>query len=552
MSSFNQARSGIAIKPFLLSHSLWANDSSVIRGKVTSLTSLQIPCSKSLPCEPCNSSTSCSYVLKMKYVPSPQALRLLHRLARGDTPATRPQTYAPFVRMGRHFHATARRDRIETHTLSDIGEGVKEVQIIQWFVEEGAPIEEWSPLCEVQSDKASVEITSKFSGVIKKIHFAQDAVVQVGDGMVDIEVEGDGGDESEIQHSASKEVEQEPESLEAAEQAAEGGSVPASDGQETEVLSEPEPKPTGKHASLATPAVRGLLKEHNIAIEDVAGTGKDGRVLKEDVHKYIENGKSSKAIPSTSSASSKPSIDANQTETPQKLTPIQSAMFKSMTGSLNIPHFLYSDTADITTLSSMRTRLNAARKPDSTTPKLSYLPFIVKAVSLALNQYPILNARLDTITDQKKPQLQIRSLHNIGIAMDTPAGLLVPVIKNVNARSVTSIAQELSRLAQLGQAGKLSSADLTGGTITVSNIGSIGGEVLAPVIVEGQMAIMAVGKIKTVPVFAQDGVTVKPAQTVGLSWSADHRVVDGATMARMAQVVQKYLEEPASMIVDMS
>jgi 2-oxoisovalerate dehydrogenase E2 component (dihydrolipoyl transacylase) len=489
----------------------------------------------------------------MKYVPSPQALRLLHRLARGDTLATRPQTYAPFVRMSRHFHATAHRDRIETHTLSDIGEGVKEVQIIQWFVEEGAPIEEWSPLCEVQSDKASVEITSKFSGVIKKIHFAQDAVVQVGDGMVDIEVEGDAEGESETQHSEGKEVEDAAESLEAAEQAAEGGSIPASEAQETEVPSEPESKPLGKHASLATPAVRGLLKEHNIAIEDVTGTGKDGRVLKEDVHKYIENGRSSKTTSSAPTATSKPAIDAKQTETPQKLTPIQSAMFKSMTGSLNIPHFLYSDTADITTLSAMRTRLNATRRPDSDTPKLSYLPFIVKAVSLALNQYPILNARLDTTnTDPKKPQLQMRSVHNIGIAMDTPAGLLVPVIKNVNARSITSIAQEVSRLSQLGQAGKLSNADLTGGTITVSNIGNIGGEVLAPVIVEGQMAIMAVGKIKTVPVFDEDGVTVKPAQTVGLSWSADHRVVDGATMARMAQVVQRYLEEPASMIVDMS
>jgi len=146
----------------------------------------------------------------------------------------------------------------------------------------------------------------------------------------------------------------------------------------------------------------------------------------------------------------------------------------------------------------------------------------------------------------------MRSVHNIGIAMDTPNGLIVPVVKAVNARSITSIAQDIQRLSQLGQAGKLSNNDLTGGTITVSNIGNIGGEVVGPVIVEGQLAIMGVGKIKTIPVFAEDGVTVRPAQTVNLSWSADHRVVDGATMARMAQVVQKYLEEPGSMIVDMS
>jgi 2-oxoisovalerate dehydrogenase E2 component (dihydrolipoyl transacylase) len=199
----------------------------------------------------------------------------------------------------------------------------------------------------------------------------------------------------------------------------------------------------------------------------------------------------------------------------------------------------------------MRTRLNNSRNPE-TTPKLSYLPFVVKAVSLAMNQYPLLNARLDIISDSKKPQLMMRSVHNIGIAMDTPNGLIVPVVKAVNARSITSIAHELQRLSQLGQAGKLSNNDLSGGTITVSNIGNIGGEVVGPVIVEGQLAIMGVGKIKTIPIFAEDGITVKPAQTVGLSWSADHRVVDGATMARMATVVQKYLEEPGTMIVDMS
>jgi 2-oxoisovalerate dehydrogenase E2 component (dihydrolipoyl transacylase) len=211
---------------------------------------------------------------------------------------------------------------------------------------------------------------------------------------------------------------------------------------------------------------------------------------------------------------------------------------------------LFSDTIDITNLASMRTRLNAKRSPE--TPKLTYMPFIIKAVSLALNQYPLLNARLDLSIDPKKPQLLMRSVHNIGVAMDTPNGLIVPVVKNVNARSITGIAQEVQRLAALGQAGKLSGDDLSGGTITVSNIGNIGGEVVAPVIVEGQLAIMGVGKMKTVPVFSEDGVTVRPAQMATVSWSADHRVVDGATMARMATVVQRYLEEPGSMVVDMS
>lgn len=457
----------------------------------------------------------------------------MHHLVRG--PVLRPRACNPFVPLARQFHASARWEKTEKHVLSDIGEGVKEVQIIQWFVEEGAPIEEWSPLCEVQSDKASVEITSKYSGVIKKIYFGQDDVVQTGDTLLEIEVEGEAESEQPSEQEAG---DSEP--------------VAASDAAEVKATapeSEPEPQRPGKHASLATPAVRGLLKEHDLAIEDITGTGKDGRVLKEDVFKHLEGG-SQQSIASSTSIS-KPAIDAKQTETAQKLTPIQSAMFKSMTGSLSIPHFLFSDSVDLTTLSTMRSRLNSLRNPD-TTPKYSYMPFMIKAVSLALNQYPLLNARLDVTTDPKKPQLMLRSVHNIGVAMDTPNGLIVPVIKAVNARSITSIAEELQRLAQLGQAGKLNNNDLTGGTITVSNIGNIGGEVVAPVIVEGQLAIMGVGKIKTIPVFAGDGVTVKPALQANISWSADHRVVDGATMARMATKVQKYLEEPGTMITDMS
>lgn len=457
----------------------------------------------------------------------------MHHMVRG--PAIRPRTCGPFLSLARQFHASARWEKTEKHVLSDIGEGVKEVQIIQWFVEEGAPIEEWSPLCEVQSDKASVEITSKYSGVIKKIYFAQDDVVQTGDTLLEIEVEGEGEPEQQSQPEA-----RDPEPVAASD---------AVEVKPTTSTSGPEPQQPGKHASLATPAVRGLLKEHDIAIEDITGTGKDGRVLKEDVLKYLEGG--SQQSTASAAAISKPAMDAKQTEIAQKLTPVQSAMFKSMTGSLSIPHFLFSDTVDLTTLTSMRSRLNSLRNPD-TTPKYSYMPFMIKAVSLALNQYPLLNARLDVTSDPKKPQLILRSVHNIGVAMDTPNGLIVPVIKAVNARSITSIAEELQRLAQLGQAGKLSNNDLTGGTITVSNIGNIGGEVVAPVIVEGQLAIMGVGKIKTVPVFANDGVTVKAALQANISWSADHRVVDGATMARMATQVQKYLEEPGTMIADMS
>lgn len=470
----------------------------------------------------------------MKIAPSSQSLRYLRQLVRPSVASS--FTVQPFLsahRSRRHFHYSPNLQRIETHLLSDIGEGVKEVQIIQWFVEEGAQIEEWGPLCEVQSDKAAVEITSKYTGVIKKLYFGRDAVVQVGDAMVDIEVEGE-DEPAEESGSAETDQPQENDQVHETTEAEPQKKLPPDP--------EPEPsKPKGKHASLATPAVRGMLKEHKLQIEDIEGTGRDGRVLKEDVLNHIK-----KPSPSSESTTTRPSAGP-QTETPKSLSPIQSAMFKSMTASLNIPHFLYSDTINITALSSLRKQLNATRSPDS--PKLSYMPFIIKAVSLALNKHPLLNARLDT--SGSRPQLQLRDQHNISVAVDTPSGLMVPVIHSTQTLSIAHIAARLRELSEKGQANKLASEDLKGGTITVSNVGSIGGEVVAPVLVEGQLAICGVGKIKTVPVFNEEGELEK-AKVVTVSWSADHRVVDGATMARMASVVQGYLEQPGSMIVDMA
>lgn len=498
------------------------------------------------------------------------SLKVLRSFLQPNASRTRTQLYSPFFRSHRSFHNSTPWLAIKTHRLTDIGEGTKEVQIIQWFVEEGARVEEWGKLCEVQSDKAAVEITSKYEGVIKKLYFEKDAIVQVGDAMVDIEVEG-AEEEVPEEHEAHDEAHKDEGDLMTAEMAAEGETL----AQHRETEAEPptpapapatQPKPPSKHASLATPAVRGLLKQHGIAIEDVHGTGKDGRVLKEDVIRYVAEGDSRPAAAAPAPAPqpqqqpeytytppSIPGLDAVQTETSQNLTPIQSAMFKAMTASLSIPHFLYSDTANITALSSLRTSLNSTRDPN-TTPKLSYLPFIIKAVSLALQKYPLLNARVDPNSpNPKAPRLLMRSGHNIGIAMDTAQGLLVPVIKNVQARSILSIAHEIARLSHAGRQGKLTTADLSGGTITVSNIGNIGGETVAPVIVEGQLAILGVGKVRSVPVFkGKEGLDIERADMVGLSWSADHRVVDGATMARMAQIVQSYLENPASMMVDMS
>lgn len=466
---------------------------------------------------------------------------------------------------------------------SPVPPGIVECEIIQWFVEPEARVEEFSPLCEVQSDKASVEITSRFSGVVKKLYYDAGDMAKVGKPFVDIDILGDvsqetldkltpsSGEAKETTAPASQQSTTEPASP---QKPAPG---PSNNGAVETAAKTAAAKPKGTHAGLATPAVRHLSKELKVDILDVDGTGRDGRVLKEDIYRFIEardNGAVQPARPGSGAAAPPPSSSAPgvQTEDRQPLTKTQEQMFKTMTRSLSIPHFLYADEIDFTDLSTLRGRLNKvlSSSPSSPTPvipsnhgvtKLSYLPFIIKAVSMALQQYPILNARVDVPSSSasagEKPALVYRSQHNIGVAMDTPQGLLVPVIKDVAAHSILTIAAELLRLQALAAAGRLSPQDMSGGTITVSNIGSIGGTYCSPVIVDGQVAILGVGRMRDVPDVARAGGEggsgsweVRGVKNVcNFSWSADHRVVDGATMARAAGVVRSLVEEPDVMVM---
>jgi 2-oxoisovalerate dehydrogenase E2 component (dihydrolipoyl transacylase) len=450
----------------------------------------------------------------------------------------------------REFRTSSCRTAIRTQKLGDVGEGITECMLNMWFVEEGARVEEWDKLCEMQSDKAAVEISANYPGVIKKLYAQANDMVKTGAPLADIddglpEDEGSGAEITEMpreKDKSSSALDEQAEQSKTRAQAAEEGELQPSPSVEAQVE---EGKRCG-HSFLATPAVRGLLKEHNIDISKVNGSGRDGRILKEDILAYLENQNFASSSPSP--VHQAVSMDSKQLETSRPLSPIQTHMFRAMTASLTIPHFLYADEVNVTYLSDLRKRLNHSREPAD--PKLTLLPFILKAVSISLNQYPLLNARIDTATDPSSPQIIYRTNHNIGIAMDTPAGLLVPVVRNVGGLSISDIAQEIRRLSKLGKAKKLSSADLSGGTITVSNIGNIGGTIVAPVIVEGQVAILGVGKSRGVPIFGNSD-TIEKAEVANFSWSADHRVVDGATMARMGSMVKEFIEEPEKLMVQM-
>ncbi|OJD37652.1 dihydrolipoamide branched chain transacylase e2 [Diplodia corticola] len=457
----------------------------------------------------------------------------------------------------RLFHASAAALAVKPYLLADIGEGITECQVIQWFVQPGARVEQFDKICEVQSDKATVEITSRFDGVIKKLHYEADEVAKVGKPLVDIDIQSEISEEDQaIIESPAEEAPQTSGAVRERQpaQSAEASSSDTSAVEaSTQSSSSVERPPPGRHANLATPAVRHLLRQHNLNIEDIRGTGKEGRVLKDDIQRHVSASKEQATSAATTTttttsgpASPPPSSAPIAGDRDVPLTPIQRQMYKTMTRSLNIPHFLYTDTVDFASLNRIRHKL-FSQSPSS--PKLSALPFIIKAVSLALTSHPVLNAYLDDATDPSKPRLIHKAQHDIGIAVDSPGGLVVPVVRHVQAHSIASLAAEIARLAALARDNRLSLNELSGATFTVSNIGSVGGGAVAPVIVPPQVGILGVGRARPVPAFAADGVSVVRRDECVFSWSADHRVVDGATAARCAEEVRRLLEDVEGMVV---
>ncbi len=303
-----------------------------------------------------------------------------------------------------------------------------------------------------------------------------------------------------------------------------------------------------------SPAIRHMLKELNIDVNDIKGTGKDGRVLKEDVQR-LTTALSTSTIPTTSNTPTTTSTSTTKVNAEDRivsLTATEKQMFKVMTRSLAIPHFLYTHTVDLTSLNCFRKNFNSDKALTSSlfgssdsVANLTPLHFIMKVLSYAFLQFPTLNSHLDADADPNKPQLLIKGSHDFGIAVDTPQGLLVPVIRNVQDHSVFSLAAETNRLSGLAKDGRLGVDDFKGATFTISNIGSIGGSAVSPVIVSPMVGILGVGRVQKVPAFQKDKQgreRVVKREEVILSWSADHRILDGATVAKCAELVKQLLE----------
>ena len=445
---------------------------------------------------------------------------------------------------------------IEDFILPDIGEGIVECEIVKWNVAEGDEIEEDQAVVEVMTDKAVVEIPAKNAGTVHRLYYAQGDIAKVHSALFALEVAGEvttssgTNDESpSANNSASSVASQSSVNKQtngSSQQSAQIAPSKFSDG-------EYEPPIAIEGKVLASPAVRRVAREKNIDLSTVEGSGKKGRILKSDVLNLQHSNVDTSSQNSTSSAPSSSNAekgDSNSTSTvlkgsvrTEKVRGIQAAMAKQMSASVyTIPHFTVSDELVMDNLMSLRKLL----KPEfeAKNVKLSFMPFFVKAMSLALNEFPVINSQLN----EDATEISYFADHNIGFAVDSKIGLLVPNIKRVQDLSLLEIAVQMQDIIEQARAGRVAGEHLKGGTISISNIGAIGGITATPVINKPEAAIVALGKTQKLPRFDDEG-NVSAQNIMAVNWSGDHRIIDGATMVRFNNLWMSYLTQPEKMLM---
>ena len=421
--------------------------------------------------------------------------------------------------------------------LPDIGEGVHEGEIVKWLVKEGDTVKEDQPLVEVMTDKATVEIPSPKAGTVLKLMYKEGEVAKVGTVLVTI--------------GAAGETAPAPAAKTVVAPAAQSAMAAAA------TIVAPPPKTTNATVPttvpgarvLATPATRKLARELGIDILLVTGTGPGGRVTDEDLRKFAAGGASTKTpvaptpspMPSTAPkptpapVASGISMDGREERMP--LRGIRKKMSERMHQSkTTAAHFTYVDEIDMTELVKLREQMKPLT--DKKNIKLTYLPFIVKACVAALKEMPLLNASLD----DAKGEIVLKKYYNIGIAAATDEGLVVPVVKEADRKSLVEIAADIERLAKTAREGKLQLHDIQGGTFTITSLGAMGGLFATPIVNYPEVAILGVHEIKKRPVVRESEIVVRDIMLLSLSF--DHRIVDGYTGAGFCKKVQSYLENP--------
>ena len=449
--------------------------------------------------------------------------------------------------------------------LPDIGEGIHEGEIVKWFVKAGDTIGEDDILCEVQNDKAVVEIPSPVAGKVEEVVIGEGTVATVG--QVLIRIDAPGYEDLKFKGEHEEETVQEKTESQVQATAEDGQAV---EKEATPVAKEQAPDKVATEATkaapktqkdpngrvIAMPSVRKFARDNDVEISQVSGSGKNGRVMKEDIEAFMNGGQSTEAetVMASEETSTKekvekaakpatPSLEGEFPETREKMSGIRKAIAKAMVHSKHTaPHVTLMDEVDVTELVAHRKKFKdlAAEK----NVKLTYLPYVVKALVSTLREFPDFNRSLD---DEAGEIIQKHYFNN-GIAADTEKGLLVPVIKHADRKSVFAISDEINTLAGKARDGKLSPAVMKGASCSITNIGSAGGQWFTPVINHPEVAILGIGRIAEKPVIKNGEIVAAPV--LALSLSFDHRMIDGATAQHALNNIKRLLSNPELLLME--
>jgi pyruvate dehydrogenase E2 component (dihydrolipoamide acetyltransferase) len=457
--------------------------------------------------------------------------------------------------MNREMSATATTFQFK---MPDIGEGIHEGEIVKWFIKPGDKVQEDDILCEIQNDKAVVEIPSPVEGSVIEVKVAEGTVATVGQVLVTFDAPG----YENLQFKGDEHTEEAPKQEVAAPVAPAPAAV-----QDAPVTPPPAPpaygigvtQPQGQvevdpnRKIIAMPSVRKYARDKGVEITQVPGSGKNGRIVKTDIDAFL-NGGAAAAAPQVAEApapaaqaeaapKATPIPQGEYPETREKMSGIRKAIAKAMVNSKHTaPHVTLMDEIDVTKLVAHRKKFKEVAAAKGI--KLTFLPYIVKALTSALREFPALNTSLDDATSE----VIHKHYYNIGIAADTEKGLLVPVVKDADRKSVFTISNEINELAGKARDGKLAPNEMKGASCTISNIGSAGGQWFTPVINHPEVAILGVGRIAEKPI-VRDGEIVA-APVLALSLSFDHRMIDGATAQNALNHIKRLLNDPELLLME--
>ena len=412
----------------------------------------------------------------------------------------------------------------------DIGEGLEEGTIVEWHVEKGQSVKMGDPLVTMETDKVVTAIPSPKNGVIAAKYGKVGEIIHVGSALVEIDIE------STEEQAKTQPVEEEGAGVVGTLEVA-GNDLILSASKEGVAPVDNQRK---RDKALATPVARAMAKELNIDINSVLGTGPGGRVTKEDIQKFFSGNSTSKA-PAIQKEESL--VDNRERIEVVQMSQIRKTIAKNMIMSKhNAAHMTVFEEAEISELIKIRERYKKSYADEGI--KLTYLAFVVKAVAKALKKHRSLNSQMD----MEAGNIIYKNYYNIGIAIDAPKGLIVPVIRDADTLSIREIASEITDISQKAREGKTSLDDMKDGTFTITSYGSIGGLFAVPVINYPQAAILGIGRVFEKPIVQNSNITI--GNIMPLSLSVDHRIADGGETARFINCVMGYLNDPVSLILD--